>query len=38
MVSSLTTEGAEATLKALEIGAVDFIPKDKSFASLGIMK
>ncbi len=38
MVSSLTTEGAEATLRALEIGAVDFIPKDKSFASLGIMK
>ncbi|MEF3255626.1 MAG: chemotaxis response regulator protein-glutamate methylesterase [Deferribacterales bacterium] len=38
MVSSLTTEGAEATLKALELGAVDFIPKDKSFASLGIMK
>ncbi|MCA1927396.1 MAG: chemotaxis response regulator protein-glutamate methylesterase [Calditerrivibrio sp.] len=38
MISSLTTEGAEATLKALEIGAVDFISKDKSFASLGIMK
>lgn len=27
MVSSLTVEGAEATLKALERGAVDFIPK-----------
>lgn len=27
MVSSLTVEGAEATLKALELGAVDFIPK-----------
>lgn len=38
MVSSLTTEGAEATLKALELGAVDFIPKDKSFATLTIMK
>ncbi len=27
MISSLTTEGAEATLKALELGAADFIPK-----------
>jgi two-component system chemotaxis response regulator CheB len=27
MVSSLTTEGAGDTLKALELGAVDFIPK-----------
>ncbi|MBQ4133223.1 MAG: chemotaxis response regulator protein-glutamate methylesterase [Desulfovibrionaceae bacterium] len=27
MISSLTTEGAEATLKALELGAVDFITK-----------
>ncbi len=27
MVSSLTQEGAEATLKAMELGAVDFIPK-----------
>ena len=27
MVSSLTTEGANDTLKALEYGAVDFIPK-----------
>ena len=26
MVSSLTTEGAEATMKALDLGAVDFIP------------
>ncbi len=38
MVSSLTTEGAESTLKALDLGAVDFIPKDKSFASFGVMK
>ncbi len=34
MVSSLTSEGAEATLKALELGAVDFIPKEKSFISV----
>lgn len=34
MVSSLTSEGAEATLKALEFGAVDFIPKEKSFISV----
>lgn len=27
MISSLTTEGAESTLKALEFGAADFIPK-----------
>ena len=27
MVSALTKEGAEATLKALELGALDFIPK-----------
>ena len=27
MVSALTTEGAEATIKALELGAIDFIPK-----------
>ncbi|WP_022851731.1 protein-glutamate methylesterase/protein-glutamine glutaminase [Limisalsivibrio acetivorans] len=38
MVSSLTTEGADATIKALEYGAVDFISKDKSFASFGVMK
>lgn len=38
MVSSLTTEGADATLRALDLGAVDFIPKDKSFASFGVMK
>ncbi|MBQ7584654.1 MAG: response regulator, partial [Desulfovibrionaceae bacterium] len=35
MVSSLTEEGAETTLKALELGAMDFIPKslekDKEF-------
>lgn len=27
MVSSLTTEGADATIRALELGAVDFFPK-----------
>ncbi len=27
MVSALTKDGAEATLKALELGAIDFIPK-----------
>ncbi|HTW82530.1 MAG TPA: chemotaxis response regulator protein-glutamate methylesterase [Candidatus Sulfotelmatobacter sp.] len=30
MVSALTREGAETTLRALEIGAVDFIPKPDS--------
>jgi two-component system chemotaxis response regulator CheB len=38
MVSSLTTEGAEATLKALELGAVDFIPKQLSKVSLDIVR
>jgi len=36
MVSSLTVEGAEETLKALELGAVDFIAKPSSFVSLKI--
>lgn len=38
MVSSLTTEGAESTLKAMELGAVDFIPKQLSKVSLDIVK
>jgi two-component system, chemotaxis family, protein-glutamate methylesterase/glutaminase len=38
MVSSLTTEGAEATLKAMDLGAVDFIPKQLSKVSLDIVK
>ncbi|WP_027181390.1 protein-glutamate methylesterase/protein-glutamine glutaminase [Oleidesulfovibrio alaskensis] len=38
MVSSLTVEGAEATLKAMELGAVDFIPKQLSTVSLDIVK
>ena len=38
MVSSVTTEGAQTTLDALEIGAVDFIPKQMSYVSLDIVK
>ncbi len=38
MISSLTTEGAEATLKALEYGAVDFIPKELSYVNINIIK
>ncbi len=38
MVSSITTEGAEATLEALDLGAVDFIPKQMSYVSLDIVK
>lgn len=38
IVSSLTTEGADATLTALELGAVDFIPKDLSCTSLDIVR
>lgn len=38
MLSSLTTDGAEATMEALNIGAVDFIPKQMSFVSLEIIK
>lgn len=38
MVSSLTTEGAEATIKAMELGAVDFIPKELSYVNLNIVK
>lgn len=37
MVSSLTTEGASATLTAMDLGAVDFIPKELSFVSLDIV-
>lgn len=37
MVSSLTKEGADATLKALDIGAVDFMTKDsQSFGGADI--
>ena len=38
MVSSLTQEGAQATLDALSFGALDFIPKENSFASLSILQ
>jgi len=38
MVSSLTTEGAESTLRAMELGAVDFIPKQLSKVTLDIIK
>ena len=38
MISSLSTEGADETIKALELGAVDFIPKSLSYVSLDIVK
>ncbi len=36
MVSSLTAEGAEATLEALRLGAVDFVPSPTGAVSLRI--
>jgi two-component system chemotaxis response regulator CheB len=38
MVSSLTEEGAKVTLEALELGALDFIPKNLSDLSVNILK
>jgi len=38
MVSSLTTEEAKITLDALDIGAVDFIPKNLSELSINIVR
>ena len=38
MISSLTKEGAQSTVEALQAGAVDFIPKQSSFVSLEITK
>jgi len=38
MVSSLTQEGASATLEALACGALDFIPKESSLASASILQ
>jgi len=38
MVSSLTQEGAQATLEALALGALDFIPKETSLASASILQ
>jgi two-component system chemotaxis response regulator CheB len=37
MVSSLTQANAETTLEALEIGAFDYVSKQKSFVSLDIV-
>lgn len=37
MVSSITTEGAKTTLDALDLGAVDFIPKNLSQLSINIV-
>lgn len=34
MISSLTREGAETTVRALELGAVDFFPKPASYDQL----
>jgi two-component system chemotaxis response regulator CheB len=38
MVSSVTQEGAQATLDALALGALDFIPKETSLASSSILQ
>lgn len=38
MVSSLTTEGSEASLKALKLGAADFLAKDHSSFSLNVVR
>ncbi len=38
MVSSLTQEGAQATIEALEAGAVDFIPKQHAYVSIEISR
>lgn len=38
MISSITKDGAEVTFQALELGALDYITKDLSYASLDIMK
>ena len=38
MISSLTSEGTQATLDALNLGAVDFIPKELSYVSVDIKK
>lgn len=38
MVSSLTSEGAQATLDALSYGAFDCVPKQLSYVSLDIIK
>jgi len=38
MVSSITSSGAKVTLDALEVGAVDFIPKNLSDLSINIVR
>jgi two-component system chemotaxis response regulator CheB len=38
MVSTVTEEGAEATLEALRLGAVDFLPKPGGVVSLGMQE
>jgi two-component system chemotaxis response regulator CheB len=38
VVSSVTREGAAVTLEALDLGAVDFIPKSQSYVALDITK
>jgi len=38
MVSSLSKEGAEATLEAFDLGAFECIPKQLSYASMDILK
>ncbi len=38
MLSSVTTEGAKETLKALELGALDFVAKNLDDLSLNILK
>ena len=38
MVSSLTTQSSDMTVRALELGAVDFIAKSSSFVQLDIVK
>ena len=38
MISSLTERGAEVTLQALELGAVDFIPKPKLDVAHGMQE
>ena len=38
MISTLTEKGAEATLRSLELGAVDYIPKPKIGVTEGIEK
>ncbi len=38
IVSSLTEEGARITLDAMDLGAVDYIPKNLGGAALGVMR